>query len=169
MSKLIEVGRGYLGQSEDGTKPENTDFVNEEFERELEGVGWRPGFAWCAIFVKLCVKVGDWKLWEKIKHLLSASVLTTFENFKKAGYTVYEEPQVGFICFMKNGNKWQGHEGLVTAVHADNYFSLLEGNASPIKGTRQGDCVAEKKWLNNRVPREKGLYVIGFINPYEKI
>lgn len=164
---LVDIARGYIGQAEDPTQPENTDFMSEAFEDELEAVGWQKGWAWCMLFVRLCIKK-DPVLFEKVKHLVNPSVLRTLQNLMGSGYSLSRTPVVGSICIMQNGQSAQGHTGIVSKVYPDGTFDLIEGNASAKAKTRQGDQVAEKRWKNDQTPRQKGLYIRGFIDLYQR-
>ena len=48
--KITQTAHDYIGQRE---KPRNSGFINEDFQKKMEEVGWDNGEAWCASFAKL--------------------------------------------------------------------------------------------------------------------
>lgn len=160
---ILAYAKSKVGQSEDPTQGNNNDFKDEEFEKDLRELGWQPGYSWCMLFVRLAVKKGSPTIWAKVKKDITPSVMTTYNNLIKAGYTVTQTPTPGAIAFWQNGSKWQGHTGVVddngiTSTH----FMCVEGNTD-VQGSRDGGAVAIKKRALDFKKKAKGLNLLGFI------
>ena len=174
---LSENALSYLGQMEvkkDVTKDGinnpvygNFGFVDKAFEDEMLEEGWHPGWAWCSIFAKV-VAVNCHPEDEKIlRSLFSPSAVQTFNNFKKAGYSIHSLPVVDSIVIWqsyKDGKPLEtGHAGIV--VHTNEKdpeaFESVEGNTST-KDIREGYIVDRHPHrVNQQVTN--GLKVLGFI------
>lgn len=160
---ILRYAKSKLGKSEDGSAGNNMDFHDEEFEKDLREVGWQPGYAWCMLLVRLSVKKGSPTIWEKVRNHFTPSVMTTYNNLIKAGYKVTRTPTAGAIAFWQNGDKWQGHTGLVDDKGiTDKSFVCIEGNTD-VRGSRDGGAVAEKTRPLDFTKKKKGLNLLGFI------
>lgn len=175
--RLSENALSYLGEMEikkdvtnDGKdNPEfgNFGFAHAAFQVEMIEEGWQKGWAWCSIFAKV-VSVNcfpeDCNI---LRSLFSPSAVQTFNNFKKAGYSIHSLPVVDSIVIWqsyKDGKPLTtGHAGIV--VHTNEKdpeaFESIEGNTST-KDVREGYIVDRHP---HRVVQEvtNGLKVLGFI------
>ena len=163
----LEYGKTLLGKSEDPKQGNNRGFKDKAFEKLMRIVGWIPGYSWCALFVRLCVKNGLPDKWNKLKALLNPSVMKTLNNLLAAGYTLSRVPTPGAIVFWqlyKNGKPTaQGHIGIVNneGITAIN-FQSLEGNTD-VAGSRDGGTTAMKTRIIDFTKKKDGLTLIGFV------
>lgn len=159
---LIETARKDIGKKE---KSGNTGFEDKELERAMRGVGWSPGWAWCASILEKWIWEAYPELKDKVNGYFVPSAVATFRNLKNAGYPVSMKPTEGALVFwqrMQDGNaQWQGHAGVVSKVVSDVEFYSIEGNTNSA-GSREGDSVQEKHRYV-RFDVENGLKVIGFV------
>lgn len=165
MSKVAEIAEKYIGQTE---KPGNQGFVQIDFEKKMEAVGFEKGHAWCAYFVELVIKEAIPEKKAEFDKLCSASAVKTFENFKNAAYPINELPRAGNIVIwqtQKDGKpQWTGHAGIVVSVQPEpNHwiFESVEGNTND-GGGREGYIVA-KRTRKTLKDVDNGLKVLGFI------
>lgn len=161
MTEPVKIAKKYLGQRE---KPGNMGFIDPSFDKKMKGVGHQDTHAWCAYFSELVFKEAYPDKLKALDRLFSASAVTTFENFKKAGYEVSAAPKEGALVIWQhyeNGEKqWQGHAGVVSEVVSEKLFKSIEGNTNA-SGGREGIEVAEKSRTTEKKPT--GLNVLGFI------
>lgn len=161
---ILTVASMYKGQKE---KPANSGFQNSDFEKEMKGVGWKPGESWCAYFVRLVFRKAQPDN-KAFNDLLSPSAVATLANFQKnQPRAISKVPSMGDIFIMqkyKAGQKtWQGHIGIVTQVD-NGFFWTIEGNSND-EGGREGIEVAT---LNRKIDftvKSNGLTLIAFIKP----
>lgn len=156
---------------DDPTTP-GIDARARELRAALIASGLRPGDAYCMTFAKAIWSISYAEaaapvaLIAKIRTLLSPSVMNSFTACRAQGL-ITTRPVPGAIFFMRKGDSWSGHAGIVTAVGATS-FSTAEGNTSPRPNTpeadREGDGVFEKE-RSLRISRTAGLWLCGFLNP----
>lgn len=161
LPSLAAIARQFVGQRE---RPGNTGWLDADFEADMKGVGWKRGQAWCAYFVRLCVRLAQGKLVDKT----SASAVTTYRNYKAAGLAG-DEPRVDSIAVWqswKNGKATpQGHVAIVEKVDsATRTMSCIEGNTDG-SGGREGDGVYRKVRYTYPRPTRNGLVLLGFCYP----
>lgn len=163
-SSLANTARRYVGQSE---KPGNSGFSDPAFEAAMKAAGWRKGQAWCAYFVRHCVRTAGY-----VDHT-SPGAVQTYRNYEKRKMTG-NEPRVGAIAVwqlykdgkpvIRNG-MYPGHVGIVERVAEDGKtMSTIEGNTDAA-GSREGDGVAVKIRYTNVRPVQNGLRLVGFCYP----
>jgi len=157
-----QVARTYIGQLE---KPGNSGFQDPNFEIEMRNFGeWLPGYSWCCCFAQLCFHYAYPEKADTIKKLFSPSTRETFNNFKKSGYKISQDPIVDSLVIFgdyENGVlTWQGHAGIVSSALNQKSFKSIEGNTSG-GGSRNGDRVFEH--IRNTNVKSSGLNVLGFI------
>lgn len=161
MQKILEIAKKDLGKVE---KPGNGGFKDPQLEKDMIAVGFQKGFAWCALISEKWAKQAYPSKAAEFDRLFSASAVTTFRNFQKAGYQISKTPVAGALVIWqrhKNGVKsWQGHAGIVSEVISDSEFKSIEGNGS-VKGSRDGTTVVEVR--RRIVKLDTGLNVLGFI------
>ena len=162
---IIVIAKSYLGQKE---KPNNSGFLDPGFEAKMRAQGWRPGYAWCAIFTRL-VWIEAYQQLEPAKvsvlaKLFSPGVLATYNQFKTAGKTV-TTPQPGDVVIFRHGRTVNGHAGIVIEVGPGNRITTIEGNTNA-EGGREGDRVAVKSRKLNQPFQEHGLNLVGFVRPF---
>lgn len=157
---IAAEARRWIGMRE---IPPNRGFTDAEFERLMREVGgWRPGWAWCACFVRLCVlRGGEWTPGEEdwLRRALQPGVLNTWRAFAAAGRTT-RAPQVGAVAFWRSGATAYGHAGIVSAVGAA-AFRSIEGNTGRLGG-RDGEQVLENPRRLDFTRRARGLWLLGF-------
>jgi hypothetical protein len=158
---LSEEARKYIGQKEISG---NMGFVNPAFEKEMVEEGFRKTWAWCAIFVRLVALNTYPDQSPKLRRYFSPSVMTTFRNFRNAGYAISFTPAVNYLVFyqmFKNGKgQGTGHIGIVSKINGMTYNDI-SGNTNEA-GSREGNIVAEKEHKLN-LTTANGLRCIGFI------
>jgi len=164
--KIVETAKGFIGQAE---IKGNKGFESKEFERLMERVGWRTGWAWCSLFAELVLKLaykGNDDVTKELDKLCNASAVKTLKNFRNAGYKVSGKATPGAVAIWQSKRRgvksWTGHVGIVTKVHKD-YFETVEGNTGS-GGVREGEVVATRKRRYN-FDAYNGLELQGFIWP----
>lgn len=161
MSEIVGIAKKDIGKLE---KPNNSGFQDAQLEKELKDVGWENGFAWCCLICERWSKKAYPAKFAEFDKLFSSSAVTTFANFKKAGYVISSKPVVGSLVVWQkyvNGKpSWQGHIGVVSEVMSDTEFKSVEGNTNAA-GSREGNTVAEK--TRRLIKLETGLNILGFI------
>lgn len=161
MSVIVEIAKKDLGKVE---KANNSGFADAQLEKEMIEVGWQSGFAWCALISERWAKKAFPAKSAELNKLFSASAVTTFANFKKAGYKISSTPVLGSVViwqkYVKGQPSWQGHAGIVSEVISATEFKSIEGNGS-VKGSREGTTVVEQR--RKVVKLDTGLNVLGFI------
>lgn len=165
----------YVGQEEIRG---NLGFKDKEFEEKMITIGFKEGYAWCALFAELVWKEAyqqyDSFYIELLDKLFSPGAVKTYNNFKKSDkFEVSSEPELGAICIWRNYKDgkahWTGHAGIVTEVDYLNglrtgYFNCVEGNTND-QGGREGYIVSLKKRSLNAPKRPTQLRIYGFIIP----
>jgi hypothetical protein len=165
--EIIRVAKSYVGMEEISG---NKGFHNPEFWEKMNAVGFKLGYAWCALFSELVFSevydsVKDYK--KAFDKLFSANAQRTFKKFSEAGYNVGSVPVVGSVVIwqhVKNGvpDPVKGHAGILISFD-DKGMKTIEGNTNGL-GSREGEEVAEKnRKFNYHVT--KGLQIVGFIYP----
>ncbi len=159
MNNIIEVATHYIGEKE---IPGNMGFTDHDFEKKMFDVGFQKTYAWCALFMELCVKEGIPDFYSKNEKLFNASATTTFKNFDIAGKT-NQMPQPGMGVIWRHGNGWQGHAGIVVSVNpANGTFEAIEGNTNSAGG-REGIEVSRKTRKLKTPFSANGLNLVGFL------
>lgn len=156
--KIIEVAKSYLGQKE---IPGNMGFINPEFEKKMDAVGFQKTYAWCSLFMELVVKEALPDFYAAHEKLFSASATTTYKNFDIAGKTT-QVPMPGMGVIWRHGNGWQGHAGIVVQLNADGTFIAIEGNGNAAGG-REGIEVVQKIRHLHAPFSASGLNLVGFL------
>lgn len=168
---IIETAAKYVGQKE---LKGNSGFVDDSFWAKMDAVGFDEGDAWCALFGELVYREAYAQynsLYDPIlDKLFSKSAVTTFRNFKKAGWEIGRVPMEGALAVWqtyKDGKPyWTGH--LAVTGKKDTFtsisFGTTEGNTNA-EGGREGIEVAEKNRKLDFEPKENGLVLLGFVYP----
>lgn len=167
MKTVVEIAKSYIGEKE---IKGNAGFENEEFEKRMEAVGFRTGFAWCALFAELVYVSAFVDKKEELTKLFSAGAVKTMNNFKRAkGWKLARTAKPGALaCFQtyrKGVPQWTGHIGIVEKVGKDS-FTCIEGNTNA-NGGREGIEVARRIRRYN-FDGANGLILRGFIVPDEE-
>jgi hypothetical protein len=168
--KHIAISR--LGIQE---KPGNQGFQSGEYQRELETIGWKIGWAWCVFAAQeiweKAYAATDSKVISQIRQYFTPSAVSTLKSFKnnEHGFIVSKEPGIGSIAIWQryiNGKAdWRGHAAVVIG-HDLLSITTVDGNSNHA-GSREGDGIFKKtRELSFDIP-EKGtrLVLIGFIHP----
>jgi hypothetical protein len=160
---VSEVAKKYLGQSElEG----NVFTTDTELGKKLKEAGHNNGEAWCAYFAEAVFCEAYPNKEGAFRKMFSAGAVRTLENFKRNGYTIFEEPQEGMLVIWqsyKDGKpSWTGHAGVVIDVLPNGAFITIEGNTTAA-GSREGTSVQIKTRSLKRV--NTGLNVLGFVKP----
>lgn len=163
MSKVVEVAKKYLGQSE----LEGNVFTEAtELGRRLKASGHKDGEAWCAYFAESVFCEAFPEKETGLRKTFSAGAVKTLDNFRAAGYTIFDKPSVGALVIWqryKNGEaSWQGHAGIVIELLDGGAFLTIEGNTNTV-GSPEGTSVEIKTRSTKRV--NTGLNVYGFVRP----
>lgn len=160
--QVLKVAIHYLGEKE---ITGNMGFVDKDFEKRMIDVGFQKTYAWCSLFMELCVKEGNPEFYAAHEKLFSASATTTYKNFDIAKLTV-KEPQIGCGVIWRFGNGWEGHAGIVIGINpAAHTIDTIEGNGNPAGG-REGIEVVKKIGVRrlNAPYTATGLNLVGFLN-----
>lgn len=160
LPSLAAIARQFVGQRE---RPGNTGWLDADFEADMVRMGWKRGQAWCAYFVRLCVRLGI-----GLVDKTSPSAVTTYRNYLKAGLAG-PEPRVDSIACWQHwkGGKATvfGHVAIVEKVDpVMRTMSCIEGNTDG-SGGREGDGVYRKTRYTYPRPTANGLVLLGFCYP----
>jgi hypothetical protein len=158
----------------DDRKTKGKDPRAAKFEEMIKRAGHQDGWPYCASFVE-----GVWRVayaeagapaatLALVAKLLTPHVMTSFRNCKEAGL-VSQTPVRGAVMFMQNGKTDSGHAGLVLSFEAG-WVNTIEANTSPDDpNERDGGAgsggVFRKRHRLSFEPRNKGLWLRGFLNP----
>lgn len=138
---IISVARTYIGQKEIAG---NAGFVNKDFERRMQQVGWNRGEAWCMYLGELAVKEGAPALYAQCATLFSGSTLATANNFKtQHPETIVARPAPGCLVIWRTKGATTGHAGVCVSV-TGNRMKCVEGNTNN-DGSREGYITLEKE------------------------
>jgi hypothetical protein len=161
----------------DDPRTKGPDAIAKEFEQLLKDHGGhQDGWAYCmsyarAVWVVAFKRAGaSPAAIKRVKSLLSPSVMNSYNTVREAGLAT-KIPKQGAIMFMQNGGSWTGHAGIVTAVDGE-VFHTIEANTSPTNANeRDGGIGTGGVWRKKRsldfTPKKKGLWLRGFLNPFE--
>lgn len=156
----------------------NQGFQNQVFDTMMRQVGFKNGWAWCALFAEACWSIptysGKSRVFVSISDNFSANAVRSFENFQndETGlFSVIEKgiPSPGDVVIwekrkagapVKNDIWTVGHAGIVQVAEPD-FFKSIEGNSNDAGG-REGIEVAVKKRKYN-YSGKSGLCLKGFI------
>lgn len=156
---ITQVATNYLGKKE---VPGNMGFIDKEFEKKMYAVGFQKTYAWCSLFMELCVKEGSPDFYATHEPLFSASATTTYKNFDLKGLTS-KIPEIGMGVIWRHGSGWQGHAGIVVSVNNLNgTFEAIEGNGNA-SGGREGIEVVKKTRKLKAPYVSNGLNLVGFL------
>ena len=162
---LQAIASEYVGQKE---IPGNAGFVDPLFQRAMQLVEWKKGQAWCAYFVRLCLRTAHDR-GEVYADLVSPSAVATYNAYRKAGRAI-RVPKPGSLAVWQNYKGMMpqatGHIGIVAdprpvAGSAVDVFWSIEGNTNEAGG-REGDCVALKTRPLSFAKKTNGLVLLGF-------
>jgi len=162
--KIVLIAKSYIGQKE---KPNNSGFIDANFEKKQKAVGWVNGHAWCAYTAELIWKEAFTAIKPEAVPLLdkyfSGSTIQTFKNFKKSPeFPVRPTPKLGSVAIWQHGTGTTGHAGIVTSFN-EKTFKCVEGNTSEA-GSREGTIVRENTRELIKPYSAKGLNLLGFIH-----
>ena len=150
LSKVIEVARGELGQTEDPAGSNLTKY-GEAYGGHMNGQPWCVMFLWWVFR-----EAGERMAFFGGGQTASCSILLRW--YREQGLTVpVSEVQVGDIVILNfHGGTEPEHCGLVVDVLHDDYFGLvlwtIEGNTSPSDGSQSnGGMVCEKQRHSGQV------------------
>lgn len=166
--RILEIAAGYVGKEE---IPGNRGFHDIVFEEEMRAVGWRPPWAWCALFSTLVWRKAYGTMNSIIeaetRNLFSPSATAIYNNFradKRYNRYVSTIPTPGSIITFRLGKGWEGHSGIVESVNGEDLI-CIEGNTNS-QGGREGIEVARmKRKLDYNYKGAKSLNLVGFIHP----
>jgi len=177
--KIIELASRFAGLTEvrqnakwDDKKTPGEDARAEELRQILRAAGHQDGWPYCASFCRAIwfsvYSCTQHKI--TVKKTLSASVMNSWEQVKKAGLA-RDYPVPGAIFFFRNGRAWTGHEGIVVEVGDGGKMRTIEGNTSPQPTGTQSDREGDGVYFRERncviqSPRDSGLYLVGFLHPF---
>lgn len=160
MANIVEVAKSYLGEKE---VPGNMGFTDHDFEKKMVDVGFQKTYAWCSLFMELCVKESNPEFYAANEKLFSASATTTYKNFDIAGKTS-PVPQIGMGVIWRHGNGWQGHAGIVIGFDpVKGTIDTVEGNSNSDPNNREGMEVSQKTRKIKTPFSAKGLNLVGFL------
>lgn len=143
------------------------------FRAGLESVGWRPGWAYCASFVRLVVRdamrsVGaDETLIREYLRLQGHGVVLSWRAFETRRLTT-RTPTPGSVFYMRKGRTALGHAGIVTATLPAGVIETIEANTSPQPTTSAADRDGQGVYRRQRrldFRETKGLWLLGFAHP----
>jgi len=161
--RVIAIAKSLVGQKE---TPNNSGFVNKDFEKQMKEVGFSKGQAWCSYAGELIWKTAfgqDHLLYNELDKLFSASAVQTYKNFKASKhFKVGTVPKPGALVIWQYGNGWSGHLGVVIDLLTNPSFGTVEGNTNAAGG-REGIEMAQKIRKTGQPFTTKGLNLLGFV------
>ena len=129
--KILSSAKKHIGLKE---VPQNKGFYNSVFANEMKNAGFRNGYEWCMLFVKmnvLAVLKGTKK--EIASKILNASTQQSFTNVTtdpSGLFKVVKNPRPGdLVIWQSKENSFKGHAGIIQNVNKNN-FTTIEGNTS---------------------------------------
>lgn len=158
--------------------PGNQGFKDPVFDNMMRSVGFKNGWAWCALFAEACWAIptysGKSKVFVSISDNFSANAVRSFENFQNDQTELFSIiksgiPSPGDVVIwekrsqgdpVKNGIWTIGHAGIVQSAE-EGFFKSIEGNSNDAGG-REGIEVAVKTRKYNYFDKH-GLCLKGFI------
>lgn len=170
IGSIISWAYEYIGKEEIRG---NMGFKDVEFDKKMDSVGFKDGYAWCCLFCEL-VWVEGYKdfnpeMLPTLAKEFSAGTVRTFRHFKALKWTS-QTPEVGDIViwqtYKKGVAKGTGHAAIIFEING-NVLTTIEGNTND-KGGREGYIVAKKTRKIN-FTNNNGLRMLGFIKPRTKL
>jgi hypothetical protein len=162
--RIVKFSESLKGQTEIAG---NAGFTNEEFQKLMQEVGWKPGDAWCVFFVK-CVwyNMAPDFLKPKILKRVTGSTISTWDNLQDdPSFRITDVPRPGDMVIWRDYSGGEptadGHAGIVKYLGFGN-FTTVEGNTNTTGGS-EGYIVAEKTRTFD-YNKNDGLRLIGFIS-----
>ena len=142
------TANSYVGVRERGGN--NRNFTDKELKNMMAAVGWKPGYAWCAFFVRAILDECDVQStitgWSPTAYNRNDVIFTNgrfYQNFKSGDVMVMTLSYSNF----KNTGRYKaiGHTGIVDAV-GQYSVRTIEGNTndSGSRDSRGGDGVYVK-------------------------
>lgn len=142
MSKLIEVAKGEVGQTE---SPANTNKTKYGKWFGFDGV------AWCGIFVSWCYDKAGIPLGNIGFKKGFAGCQTAFAHFTKTG-EITENPQEGdIVLFDWNKDGRYDHTGIFVKKINDLSFETIEGNTSLKNDSNGGTVMHRVRYFGNAI------------------
>jgi len=161
--RTIRFAKLFLGMEETG---DNQGFYSGKLENLMRSVGWKPGYQWCAFFMKMVWvnSLPTKKHREKAKKLMTGSTQLTLKNFQNDNsglFKVVNRPKKGaMVIWRSKSDKSRGHTGLVKKVRLNGNYKTIEGNSN--LGGSPG-IITQIEYGANGAPR--GLELMAFIIP----
>lgn len=174
-NEALKFAEDHIGYKE---YPGNKGFQNKTFDTLMRQVGFKNGWAWCALFAEACWAIptysGKSKVIVSISDNFSANAVRTFENFQNDQTELFSiiksgVPSPGDVVIwekrsdgepIKKGIWTIGHAGIVQSAE-EGFFKSIEGNSNE-SGGREGIEVAVKTRKYNYFDKN-GLCLKGFI------
>jgi len=138
----------------------NQGFNDKNFENKMKDIGFLKGMSWCSLFVKHIWKEFGITCANKDYKDISASVMSTFNNFKMhITTTLSSELTAGsIVIWQSKSSKNKGHTGIFIKQIDNDTIICLEGNTSE-DGKREGDGV----YFKQRKYKDCGFNFMGFV------
>lgn len=164
--KIVSIAKSYVGQEE---IKDNQGWKDKNFEQKMKAIGWYKGAPWCAFLAKLiwmeAFKTEEVKTVPLVSKYSNGSVLDTYHNYVKSKeFHVTKIPSPGCIVIWQEGNGTSGHAGIVVDVVNDYTIHTVEGNTNT-DGSREGYIAAIKTRMTNVPHSDRGLNLVGFVQP----
>lgn len=162
--KIVDISTSWLHVVEIG---KNEKFNDEEYQKKLKAVGWKPGLPWCMFDAKMVwlEAYKDTSVYEEIDDVLKGGVVVSYRNAKASPIIkVQQKPVVGGIVCWSTGNG-RGHAGIITHIVDDFTVKTIEGNTSRA-GVRDGDKrMAKHRKLQPTAKHNGDWHYLGTIVP----
>jgi CHAP domain len=132
--QIVQIAAAYSTQNITEIQT-NNGWTDDQYQTDMESVGWEMGDEWCAAAAIL-----DWKkgyednpdVWAHASRLVSLNSQQLAENFHADPVwpTSTNVPKPGaFVVWQEGDSATQGHCGIVVAING-NQFTSVEGNTS---------------------------------------
>jgi len=116
--------------------PQNRGFYNSAFESKMISAGFKTGYEWCMLFVKMVLRetlTGDQL--KELNKLFTPSTQQTFENIengKSKHFKTVDNPRPGDIVIWQSLSvPYKGHAAFYKkSVDSKGNFETVEGNAN---------------------------------------
>jgi hypothetical protein len=132
-NRILRNASRFIGLQE---IPQNKGFYNSDFEQKMISAGFKTGYEWCMLFVKMVLRetlTGD-QLTE-LNKLFTPSTQQTFENIESGNskyFKIVDNPRPGdIVIWQSKAVPYKGHAAIYKKmIDSKGNFETIEGNAN---------------------------------------
>lgn len=163
MLSIDQIASSFVGQRE---LPDSMGFEDQNFQYQMQLVGWKPGLLWCGFFAKLVLT----KYYEEnsllkgnIELLFKDKIVEAFKAFDENElFLISRKPAPGAIGFFKweNTRSKEGGTAVIVTEVTDKFYSTIE-----LHYKKEVLEVVRSQRKRNRPAVSVGLNLLGFLHP----